>query len=84
VATVLCDEFNEIFDSAGTVVCNWGVLLSGGVEFDGWETLDLIWNIVGSGVNLGDGNLVRVALEEFSELIVLRCKASNKLANYLY
>jgi hypothetical protein len=66
VATVLCDELDEVLDSAGTVVCNWRVLLSGSVELDGWETLDLIRNIVESGVDLGNGNLVGVALEEFS------------------
>ena len=74
VRAVVLDEVDKVLNSAGTRVVDWVTLLASLEELDGWETLDLIWNIVGSGINLGNDDLVGVVLVETGELIVLWCK----------
>ena len=74
VATVLGDEGGEVLDGAGTAVLNGLTLAVGGEELDGGETLDLIGDVVGGGIDLGDGDLVGVGLEQFTELLVLGSK----------
>jgi hypothetical protein len=74
VATVLGDEGGEVLNSAGTAVLDGLTLAVGGEELDGRETLDLVGNVVGGGINLGDGDLVRVGLEQLTELLVLGSK----------
>lgn len=78
VGTVLLYEGDEVFDSARAGVSDRLQFLAGREEFDGWEALDLIWNIVGGSVNLGDRNAFRVFYVgeiEIGELFVLRGKA---------
>lgn len=77
VGTVLLYEGDEIFDSARAGVSDRLQFLASREEFDGWEALDLIWDIVGGSVNLGDRNAFRVFYVgevEIGELFVLRGK----------
>lgn len=73
VLAVLSNELDEVINSSGALVGDRSVLATGGEELDGGEALDLIGNVVGSGVDLGNDNLVlEVAVGELgSELIVL-------------
>jgi hypothetical protein len=68
---VLLDEVGKVLDGTGTSVFNWRSLGASWEKLDGWEALDLIWNIVGSSVDLGDDDLVTEILVESGELIVL-------------
>jgi hypothetical protein len=74
VGTVLEDESRQILDSARTSVLDGLSLGVGAVKLDGGETLNLIGNVVGSGIDLGDGDLARVGLVQFTELLVLGSK----------
>jgi hypothetical protein len=74
VATVLGDEGGEVLDGAGTAVLDGLTLAVGGEELDGGETLNLVGNVVGGCIDLGDGDLVGVGLEELTELLVLGSK----------
>jgi len=74
VATVLSNESGEVLNSAGTAVLDGLTLAVGREELDGRETLDLVGNIVGGGIDLGDGDLVGVGLEQLTELLVLGSK----------
>ena len=74
VATVLSNESSEVLNSAGTAVLDGLTLAVGREELDGRETLDLVGNIVGGGIDLGDGDLVGVGLEQLTELLVLGSK----------
>jgi hypothetical protein len=74
VATVLGDEGGEVLNSAGTAVLDGLTLAVGGEELDGRETLDLVGNVVGGGIDLGDGDLVGVGLEHLTQLLVLGSK----------
>ena len=58
VLAVLLDEGNKVLNSTGTSVLNWGVLSTSGVDLDGGEASDGIGHIVGSGIDLGDGDLL--------------------------
>jgi len=52
------DESREVLDSAAAAVIDWTVLLASSVKFDGWETLDLVWNVIESCVDFGNGDFV--------------------------
>jgi hypothetical protein len=54
--SVLGDEFGEVFDGAVALVFNGFVFVVGGVEFYGWETGDFVGDVVGGGVDFGDGD----------------------------
>lgn len=69
--SVLLDEVGEVLDGTGASVFNWGGLGASWEELDGWEALDLIWDVVGGGIDLGDNDLVSEILVEVGELIVL-------------
>ena len=58
VLALLLNELDEVLDGAGTLVGDGVLLVTGGEELDGREALDLIRDIVGSSVNLGNDNLV--------------------------
>jgi hypothetical protein len=71
VRSALLDKGCETLYRSITRECDGIALLSGKEQLDGWESLDIIRNIIGSGVNLGDGNLVAEWLEKLSQLVVL-------------
>lgn len=75
IRAVVTDEVGEILHGSRTVVVDWLLLVTLLEELDGWETLDLIWNVVGGGINLGNDNLVLVVLVKAGELIVLWCES---------
>lgn len=58
VLAVLLDEGNEVLNGTGSGVLNRGVLGTSGVELDSGEASDGIGHIVGSGINLGHGDLL--------------------------
>lgn len=77
VATVLFYKGDEVFDSARAGVSDRLQFLARREKFDSWEALDLIWDIIGGSVNLGDRNAFRVFYVgevEVGELFVLRGK----------
>lgn len=80
VLAVLLDEGDEILNGAGASVLNGRVLGTSGVDLDGGEASDGVRHIVGSGINLGDGDLL-VQLGNVSvqsgELVVLGSKTGN-------
>jgi len=57
VRPVLLDEVGQVLDGAGAGVGDRGVLLAGGEELDGREALDLVGDVVGGCVDLGDDDL---------------------------
>jgi hypothetical protein len=71
VATIFGDELGQVLNGAGAIVGNGLVLLASGVKLDGREALDVIWHVVGGGIDLGDGDLVRVGSEQLGQLLVL-------------
>lgn len=75
VRAVVADEVGEILNSSRTVVVDWLGLLALLEELDGWEALDLIWDVVESGINLGNDDLVLIVLVETGKLIVLWCES---------
>lgn len=80
VATVVADESDEVLDSSRAAVLDRRGLVLGSEKLDSGEALDLIWDIVGSSVNLGDGDLGRVRAEEGSEFLVLGSETARLLA----
>lgn len=58
VLTVLLDEGDQVLDGAVTSVLNGRVLGASGVDLDGREASDGVGDIVGGGVDLGDGDLL--------------------------
>jgi hypothetical protein len=77
VGAVLLNELDEVLNGAGAGVVNGGVLLASGEKLDGREALDLIGNIVGGGIDLGDSHLSSKLLRavQGSELLILRSKS---------
>lgn len=77
VGAVLLDELQQVLDGAGAGVVNGSVLLASGEELDGGEALDLIGNVVGGGVNLGDGHELGELRrgESLAKLLVLGSKS---------
>lgn len=74
---VLVDEGDEVLDSAGASVVNRRVLLASSEQLDGGEALDLIRNIVGGSVDLGDGDELGEGIRsvQLAELLVLGSKS---------
>lgn len=58
VLAVLLDEDDQVFDGTGSTVVNRAVLAASWVELDGWEPLDLFWNVIGSRIHFGDGHFL--------------------------
>jgi hypothetical protein len=75
VAAVVADELGKSLDGAGTAVLDGLVLGASLEELDGGEARDVIGNVVGGGVNLGDGDLVGESGVLLGQLIVLGCKS---------
>lgn len=75
VAAVIANERCQVLNSAGTGVVDWVVFGARSEELDSRETLDLVWNIIGSGINLGDDHFVGVSLIKRTELLVLGRKS---------
>lgn len=75
VRAVLLDELGEVLDGAVARVLNRLVLGSSLEKLDSRETLNFIWDVVESGINLGDGDLVGVILVHASELVILGCES---------
>jgi hypothetical protein len=71
VAAVVANELSKGLDGAGAAVLNGLVLGAGLEELDGGEARDVIGNVVGGGVNLGDGDLVGEGRVLLGELVVL-------------
>jgi hypothetical protein len=71
VAAVVADELGKSLDGAGTAVLDGLVLRAGLEELDGGEARDVIGNVVGGGVNLGDGDLVGEGRVLLGQLVVL-------------
>jgi hypothetical protein len=63
VGAFLLDELGEILNGAVALVCDGVGLVAGDKELEGGEALDLIRNVVGGGVDLGDGDLGGGGLE---------------------
>jgi hypothetical protein len=74
VAAVVADELGKSLDGAGTAVLDGLVLRASLEELDGGEARDVIGNVVGGGVNLGDGDLVGEGRVLLGQLVVLGCK----------
>lgn len=58
VLAVLLDEGDQVLNGTGAGVLNRRVLSTSGVKLDSGEASDGIGHIVGSGVNLGDSDLL--------------------------
>lgn len=71
VATVVTNESDEVLDGSRAAVFDGRSLVLGSEKLDGREALNLIWNIVGSGIDLCNGDLGGVRAEERSEFLVL-------------
>lgn len=73
VLSVLLDELDQVLNGAGAGVGDGGILVACGVELDGGEALNLIGNVVGGSVNLGDDDLVLELrlLVQLTKLLVL-------------
>ena len=74
VLALLLDEVGQALDGAVAAVLEGRGLAARGVQLDGREALDLVGDVVGRGVDLGDRHLTRevgVGLVEFAELLVL-------------
>lgn len=80
ILAVLLDESDQILDGTGTGVFDRRVLRTSGVELDSGEASDRVGHIVGSGVNLGDSDLL-IKLGDIgvkrSKLVVLGGKAGD-------
>ena len=80
VLAVLLDEGDQVLNGTGTGVLNRGVLSTSGVKLDSGEASDGIGHIVGSGINLGDSDLL-IKLGDIgvkrSKLVVLGGKAGD-------
>lgn len=71
VAAVVANKLGKSLDGTGTAVLNGLVLGAGLEELDGGEARDVIGNVVGGSVNLGDGDLVGEGGVLLGELVVL-------------
>lgn len=80
ILAVLLDESDQILNGTRTGVLNRGVLSTSGVELDSGEASDGIGHIVGSGVNLGDSDLLiklgNIGVQR-SKLLVLGSKTGD-------
>jgi hypothetical protein len=71
VAAVVANKLSKGLNGAGAAVLDGLVLGAGLEELDGRETRDVIGNVVGGGVNLGDGDLVGEGRVLLGKLIIL-------------
>jgi len=71
VGAAVADERSKVLDRATAAVLDGDILGACSVELDRGESGDLLGDVVGGGVNLGNGNVVGEWDEEASELIVL-------------
>lgn len=72
VVAVLLDEVEEVLNGTRSSVVNGRVLGLGGEELNGGEAGNVIRNVVGSGIDLGNDDLVlvlRVLEEELAEFL---------------
>lgn len=84
VLAVVTDEVGEVLDGARAGVLDWLILIAGREKLDGREALDLVWDVVGGGIDLSDGHLggeVLVVLVQAAELVVLGSETKRLLAN---
>lgn len=84
VLAVVTDEVGEVLDGARAGVLDWLVLSTGREKLNGREALDLVWDVVGGGIDLSDGHLggeVLVVLVQAAELVVLGSETTRLLAN---
>ena len=80
VLAVLLNESDQVLNGTGSSVLNRGILSTSGVKLDSGEASDGIGHIIGSGVNLGDSNLLiqlRDSGVQCGKLLVLRSKAGD-------
>ena len=56
VLAVLLYEGGEVLDGAGAAVDNGVGFAAGGEELDGWEAGNFVGDVVGGGVDFGDGD----------------------------
>jgi len=75
VAAVVANEVGESLDGTGTVVLNRLILGARLEELDGGEARDVIGNVVGGSVNLGDGHLVGEGGVLLGQIVVLGCES---------
>jgi hypothetical protein len=75
VAAVVTDELGKGLDGTSAAVLDRLVLGASLEELDGREARDVIGNVVGGGINLGDGDLVGEGSELLSQLVVLGSKS---------
>lgn len=78
VLSVLLNEVDKILDGPGAIVFNGGILGTGRIQADGGESGNRIRHIIGSGIDLRNGDLgceVRDVSIEACELIKFRSKA---------
>lgn len=71
VAAVVANELSEGLDRSSATVLDGLVLGAGLEELDGREASNVIGNVVGGGVNLGNGDLVGESGVLLSKLVVL-------------
>lgn len=77
VLAAVLDEVGQVLDGAGAVVVDGAVLGAGGVQLDGGEAGDILGDVVGGGIDLGDGDLVvelGVGDVELSEFLIFGSK----------
>lgn len=70
VRAIVADKVCQGLYGAVTVEVDRVLLVSGLVQLDRGEALDLVWDVVEGSVDLGNNDLVRVRGEESSELVV--------------
>lgn len=58
--SVIFDEVGEVFEGSGSGIVDRRSLCALVVQLDGWEALNLLGNVVGGCVDLGDDNLVAI------------------------
>jgi hypothetical protein len=71
VATVVADELSKSLDGAGPTVLDGLVLGASLEELDGREASNVVGNVVGGSINLGNGDLVGESGVLLGQLIVL-------------
>ena len=75
VLAVLLDEVGQVIHSPGAEILNRRVLGASGEQLDSGEASDRLRDIVGSGIDLGNGDLgAKTIGVEAGELVVLRGK----------
>ena len=80
VLSVLLDEVGKVFDSPCAGVLNRRVFGTGREQLDGGEASNWVGDIVGGGIDLGDGDLgVNASISiETGKLVILRGETIEK------